>query len=102
MSNPISPRLSPIDIQPLLAEFDARGQSAAAFARSRGVAIWRLSARSERSIFPTRAVDLGRIIGVATFPRRMLGAHSRGLIAILGCLLVWLRAAIVVAPAGPW
>jgi len=42
MSNTIPLRPSSIDIQSLLAEFDASGQSAASFARSRGVATWRL------------------------------------------------------------
>jgi hypothetical protein len=74
MSNSTPPRASPIDFQSLLAEFDASGQSAAAFARSRGVAIWRLHyalrrrsgkplARGSRSrpelpaLLPVRIVD---------------------------------------------
>ena len=42
MNDSIPPRPSPIEFQSLLTEFDASGQSAAAFARSRGVARWRL------------------------------------------------------------
>ncbi len=42
MSNPLRARSPSIDIQSLLAEFDASGQTAAAFSRSRGLAPWRL------------------------------------------------------------
>lgn len=41
MNTPKPPTPSP-DIQSLLAEFDASGQSAAAFARARGLAVWKL------------------------------------------------------------
>ena len=37
-----------IDVQSLLAEFDASGQSAAAFARARGIAPWRIYHALER------------------------------------------------------
>lgn len=42
MSTSTPSRSSSPDIQTLLAEFDASGQSAASFARSRGVPSWRL------------------------------------------------------------
>lgn len=42
MSTSTSARPTPVDFPSLLAEFDASGQSAAGFARSRGVAPWRL------------------------------------------------------------
>jgi hypothetical protein len=42
MSTPPSASVPPIDISALVAEFDASGMSAAAFARSRGVGTWRL------------------------------------------------------------
>ena len=42
MSTTSSSRLAPLDISSLLADFDASGQSAAAFARSRGIRTWRL------------------------------------------------------------
>ena len=42
MSTSTSGSPSPIDFGSLLAEFDASGQSAAAFARLRGVAPWRI------------------------------------------------------------
>jgi len=47
-STPSSPPSA--DIQSLLTEFDASGESAAAFARSRGIAVWKLHyALSRRS-----------------------------------------------------
>lgn len=42
MSTTPSSRPAPLDIASLLADFDASGQSAAAFARSRGIRTWRL------------------------------------------------------------
>jgi hypothetical protein len=42
MSSSISPRPSPIDFNALLVEFDTSGQSAAAFARSKGLPSWRI------------------------------------------------------------
>lgn len=39
---------SPIDIPTLLHEFDASGQSAAAFARARGIAAWRMYSALDR------------------------------------------------------
>jgi hypothetical protein len=42
MSNSISSGPPPIDIPTLLSAFDASGQSAAAFARSRGVPAWKI------------------------------------------------------------
>lgn len=42
MSTSTSGSPSSIDFASLLAEFDASGQSAAAFARSRGIASWRI------------------------------------------------------------
>jgi hypothetical protein len=42
MSTTSSSRPAPLDIASLLADFDASGQSAAAFARSRGIRSWRL------------------------------------------------------------
>ena len=74
MSTSISSSPSPIDIQGLLTEFDSSGQSAAAFARSKGLAPWKiynalqrrsgnLRARRRRSrpeksaLLPVRFVD---------------------------------------------
>lgn len=42
MSTEIPRAAPPIDIKLLLTDFDRSGQSAVAFARSRGVAVWRL------------------------------------------------------------
>lgn len=42
MSTTPSSRPAPLDISSLLADFDVSGQSAAAFARSRGLRTWRL------------------------------------------------------------
>ena len=48
--NTPNPSTSSSDIRLLLPEFDASGQSAAAFARARGIAVWRLHyALSRRS-----------------------------------------------------
>jgi hypothetical protein len=42
MNRPASSASSPIDIASLLAEFDASGMNASAFARSRGLPAWRI------------------------------------------------------------
>ena len=42
MSTSISSSPSPLDIPSVLAEFDSSGQSAASFARSKGLAPWKL------------------------------------------------------------
>jgi len=42
MSDSTSQRRPPIDVQAMLAEFDASGQSAAAFARTRGIPTWKM------------------------------------------------------------
>lgn len=55
MSDTPSPSPSPIDIQALLAEFDSSGQSAGAFARSRGIAPWRIYNALQRRSGKVRA-----------------------------------------------
>jgi hypothetical protein len=92
MSNSILSRPSPIDIQSLLAEFDASGQSAASFARSRGMAIWRLhyalrrrSGRPRRrrgalpaelpALLPVRVVDSKPASSPAPLELVLAGGH---------------------------
>lgn len=48
MSNSISSTPSPIDLQAVLSEFDASGQSAAAFARSKGLPAWKIYGALQR------------------------------------------------------
>lgn len=83
MSNSIPSSSSPTDFTTLLAEFDSSGQSAAAFARSKGLAPWKVynalqrrtgnlrsrqaAVRAERNaLLPVRVVD--------TEPARQRGA----------------------------
>jgi hypothetical protein len=42
MNTATPPNAPPTDIACILADFDSSGQSTAAFARSRGIAVWRL------------------------------------------------------------
>jgi len=55
MSDTPIPSPSPIDIPALLAAFDSSGQSAGAFARSRGVAPWRIYNALQRRSGKVRA-----------------------------------------------
>ncbi len=72
MNRPDSPASSPIDIASLLAEFDESGLSAAAFARSRGVASWRiyhaLNRRSGKSRAGSAAAKRPALIPVHVVP----------------------------------
>lgn len=67
-----SPTASPIDIASLLAEFDVSGLSAAAFARSRGVATWRiyhaLNRRSGKSRAGSAAAKRPALLPVRVVP----------------------------------
>ena len=82
---------SPIDIQALLAEFDSSGQSASAFARSRGIAPWRIynalqrrsgkvRARRRRpagdhALLPVHVVDAKPATGSVGLELLLVGGH---------------------------
>jgi len=89
-STPSSP--SSPDINSLLAEFDASGQSAAAFARSRGIASWTLynaltrrsgkarrargaSRRNQPALLPVRVVDASPAKSPAPLELMLAGGH---------------------------
>ena len=73
-STPSSP--SSPDINSLLAEFDASGQSAAAFARSRGIASWKLyNALTRRSGRLRRQRHVTRSDQPALLPVRVVDAN---------------------------
>lgn len=74
MSNSIIPPCPPrIDFHSLLREFDASGQSAASFARSRGIATWRLyHALQRRSGKPRARRSLQRAALPALIPVRVV------------------------------
>ncbi len=71
MSTSTPSRSSSPDIQTLLAEFDASGQSAASFARSRGVPSWRLYHALNRRRGKSRA----RVAAPATSAPALLPVH---------------------------
>jgi hypothetical protein len=48
MSTPSATSSSAIDVESLLVEYDASGQTAAAFARAKGIAAWKLYAALRR------------------------------------------------------
>ena len=91
MSDTPSPIPSPIDIQSLLAEFDSSGQSAGAFARSRGIAPWRIynalqrrsgklrarrrRAAEDRVLLPVRVVDAKPASGTVGLELVLAGGH---------------------------
>jgi hypothetical protein len=80
-----------MDIQALLAEFDTSGQTAGAFARSRGIAPWRIynalqrrsgklrarrgGAAEDRALLPVRVVDAKPATGTAGLELVLAGGH---------------------------
>ena len=87
MSNTLPSRPSPTDIQSLLAEFDASGQSAAAFARSRGIRTWRLyhalnrrsgklRRRERKAAFvPVKVIDALAVSSPSSLELLLAGGH---------------------------
>jgi len=92
MSTSIPPSPTSPDIHSLLAEFDASGQSAAAFARSRGIASWTLynaltrrsgkarrargaSRRNQPSLLPVRVIDASPPNSPAPLELLLAGGH---------------------------
>ena len=91
--NPTSaPSTSPLDPHSLLAEFDSSGQSAASFARSKGIAVWRLyhalQKRSEKArsacasahatppiLVPVHVVDAKPVQSAAALELHVAGGH---------------------------
>jgi len=92
MSNSLPSGPSVIDIQALLVEFDSSGQSAAAFARSKGIPSWKLynalrrrsgklrslrvRARAERNaLLPVHVVDAAPANPPAAMELVLAGGH---------------------------
>jgi len=90
MSTSPTSRPSPLDVQALLAEFDASGQSAAAFARSRGIRTWRIyhalnrrsgkrrSRKSSPALVPVHVVESKPAVQGA--PLELVLAHGHRLL----------------------
>lgn len=73
MSDITPAQLSSVDFPTLLAEFDTSGQSAAAFARSRGLARWRLyHALDRRKARAARAAGGENVVGPKLVPVRVV------------------------------
>jgi len=88
MSTPTPPRSSPPDIQALLAEFDASGQSAASFARSRGIASWKLyHALNRRRGKPRIRRASPALSTPALLPVRVIESRPSGAVPSLELLL---------------
>jgi hypothetical protein len=80
-----------MDMQALLAEFDSSGQTAGAFARSRGIAAWRIynalqrrsgklrarrrRAAADQALLPVRVVDAKPVTGTAGLELVLTGGH---------------------------
>ena len=87
MSTASSSHPGPLDIQSLLAEFDASGQSAAAFARLRGIRTWRLyhalnrrrgkrrSRKQSAAFVPVSVVEPGPATSESSLELVLCGGH---------------------------
>lgn len=79
MNTPAPAGAPPADIESLLAEFDKSGQSAAAYARSRGIAVWRLRYALTRRSGKLRARPVPRVTGPTKFvPVELVDAGGGG------------------------
>jgi hypothetical protein len=87
MNTSTSSNPSPIDIQALLAEFDASGQSAGAFARSREIAPWRIYNALQRRGSKTRVRRRRTAPSPALLPVRVVETETASQAAPLELLL---------------
>ena len=84
MSNSIPGAPSPIDFNVLLAEFDTSGLSAAAFARSKGLASWRIYYALQRRSSQARSHRVtARAEHTALLPVRIVDAKQPAAIELL-------------------
>jgi hypothetical protein len=87
MSTLISASTSPIDIKSVLSEFDSSGQSVAAFARSRGIAPWKLHYALARRAGKRRPLSQPRSAKPDFIPVRVIESKPTSTAAPLELLL---------------